>query len=147
MAEQSTATVSRVAQRRVWVINNHTEEYTETFKNKTYVIPPNGEKKVLLPFLTARKFLAQGKPPAERHPRTGEWLHKPKALQTVELTEEERKSLDKGLDLAAESKKEENAFKNMCMICNKQFKTAPALKAHTTKDHPNAVAAEDEEEK
>ena len=142
---QTVQTVSRISNRRVWVINHDKEEYVEKFKATTYRIPPNGEKKVLLPFLTARKFLAQGKPPAEQNPADRTWLVKPKALQTIELTEEERKKLDGGLNLEAEAKKETEAFKNMCMICNKKLKTPAVFKAHMAKEHPDAVQAEDDD--
>ena len=124
--------------RKVWVINSYHEAYEEEFRGKAYVIPPNGEKKVLMPFLAANRFLGQVTPIPEQLPN-GNFKSPPKALQIVELTEEEKLSGDqvKGPD-------PEEQVSLKCMLCGTQAISEKGLKIHMTKIHPHAEPVKDE---
>jgi hypothetical protein len=122
--------------RKVWVINHHTETHKEDFRGSEMVIPPNGEKKVLMPYLAARRFLAQVTPLGEKLPN-GQWKTPPKALETVELTPAERMVID-GItpeELAKNANAVEEALKLQCQICQFQAKDSRGLKIHMTKEH------------
>jgi hypothetical protein len=123
--------------RLVWVLNRDTEPYTEKFRDEFITVPPNKEKKVKMPFLEARQFLGQGKPPAEKDVE-GNYLpgKRPKALYTIDLTVDELGGNSKTLDVAM--KATEAAIANKCMICNKQMGSEYALKVHLANMHPDA---------
>jgi len=122
--------------RKVWVINHYSEEYKEEFRGATIKVPPDGQKKLLMPFLAARRFLGQVTPVGEQLPN-GKWKDPPKALATVELTPAERKAID-GIspeDLAKNADAVEKALRLQCQICQFQAKDDRGLKIHTTKEH------------
>ncbi len=74
--------------RKVWVLNSHTEDYVEEFRGDKVRVPANNEKALIMPYLEARRFLGQPKAPAEVGV-DGKFITGPKALRTVELTDEE----------------------------------------------------------
>lgn len=134
--ESAAATIIPDTNRKVWVINNHTETYKEEFRGEFISIPPNGEKKKLMPYLAARRFLAQVTSPGEKLPN-GQWKSPPKALATVELTPAERMVID-GItpeDIARNANAVEEALKLQCQICQFQAKDSRGLKIHMTKEH------------
>lgn len=89
MAEPMIGANSTGSNRLVWIVNHNRSDYTEEFRGEKLSIPANAEKKVLMPFLAARRFLGQPKAPATVL-ADGTFLNMPKALETVELTDEER---------------------------------------------------------
>jgi len=89
MAEPVVGANATGSNRKVWVVNNNKDTYTEEFRGEEMKIPGNGVKKVLMPFLAARRFLGQPKAPAEMLPN-GTFRNMPKALETIELTDDER---------------------------------------------------------
>lgn len=96
--------------RKVWVLNRDTEDYSEEFRGQTVTVPANMKKELLMPFLEARRFLGQPKAPANIKV-DGTYDTRPKALLTVELTDEEMEEIEglskKAIDqkVKAENKK------------------------------------------
>lgn len=124
MNDQVIATGGRL----VWVLNRDHQEYREDYNGTMIVVPPNNEKKVKMPFLDARKFLARGKAPAQYQP-DGRRLVGPKSLYTEEIPEELEKE-DRKLRGLPDTHK--------CMICNEEFDKAKALNMHVIRRHPDA---------
>jgi hypothetical protein len=89
MAEPVIGANSTGSNRKVWVVNNNRDTYVEDFRGEKMAIPGGAQKKVLMPYLAARRFLGQPKAPATIL-ADGTFLNMPKALETVELTDEER---------------------------------------------------------
>lgn len=141
----STAFTKIIGSRKVCVINLNDQPYVEEFKGENIVIPPNGERKVFMPFWKASKFKSSCiAPPAMDI--TGERVKggMVKMIKVVELTEDERMKLGEMTpdELAAKQVEAEEALGNMCGQCGYQAKTVQGLKMHTTKNHPEAVAVE-----
>lgn len=112
--------------RKVWVVNNHSEPYTEVFRGETITIPPNGAKEIQMGYLKAERFLGQPKPPGEQAP-DGTWLSTPKALKIVELSDDERGH-----------KRSEPKPSFSCMLCEFEAQNEAGLKRHMTVKHPDA---------
>lgn len=89
MAEPVIGADKTSSNRKVWIINHNRDTYVEDFRGEKISIPGKEEKKVLMPYLAARRFLGQPKAPATVL-ADGSFLNMPKALETVELTDEER---------------------------------------------------------
>jgi hypothetical protein len=129
------------ANRKVWIINTSKYVYSEDFRGDKITVPPFGEKKVLLGWLAANRFLGQGKPPARYLPDNitlAPGSPPPKALKIVELTSDERLEIEgkTKADVVKEVKKEEEMAKLKCAICGGQFLGQKGLKTHCTKMHP-----------
>lgn len=105
--------VTQEMNRLVWVLNNHHEAYTEDFRGDKITVPANREKigktflegGNLMPYLAARKFLGQPKTAGYILP-DGRWFTPPKALETVELTTDEKRKYDAKM-APAETEEEE----------------------------------------
>lgn len=129
-AEHVQDTTKPITARKVFVINNGSQEYVESFKGTTYRIPPNGVKEILMPFLEARKFLARpnGLYQADNQ---GNVLDMGKPLATIELSDEERMEHDPTMLPADMRKKVEHADKE---IAEKQSEFGKKLGASLTKE-------------
>lgn len=123
---------SKWARRPVWVINDYHEPYKEDFRGSEVVIPPNGEKKVKMPFVSARRFLGQPIGMPEQLPN-GQFKSAPKMLRTLELPIDELAKL-------GYAKKEANN-ELMCPLCGIEAKTAQGLSVHIGKMHADAQRA------
>jgi hypothetical protein len=122
--------------RLVWVLNRDSVSYTENFKGVPVTVPPFEKKELKMPFLEARQFLGQGKPPAKQDAQ-GNWLIRPKALYTSDLTKEEKLgTINEVIEKNAHDA--EKASVNKCMICNKVMTTEHALKVHIANMHEGA---------
>jgi len=122
--------------RPVWVVNTHNEPYTEVYRGKAITVPPNGEKSLILPYLKARKFLGQPKAPADKFPN-GQWRSQPKALATIEMTDDERANHE-GKDISKIQKEiadKEKAMSLKCSLCEFVSKDTRGLKTHMTRMH------------
>lgn len=145
MIEPAGERVRANTNRKVWVINNWTKPHVEEFRGEKITIPPNGEKKVLMPFLKARRFLGQTWPLFDPLPdgsyREGE---APKMLKVVELTHEDRLRLE-GIT-PEEAKKialeEEKALRLRCSYCGFQAVSDKGLKIHMSKNHEGVEPVE-----
>lgn len=148
--EANTQFSSANTNRKVWVVNNGTQEYQEMFRGDNIVVPPNGEKKVLMPFLAARRFLGQPVVAAEQIQRPdGTFMGVPKMLETIEISIKEAKELF-GTDekkLAKEIKEQEEKAALMCALCGYQTTSPKGLKIHTTKEHPNREPVKEDDSK
>lgn len=135
----------RPSSRKVWVVNQHTETYSEEFRGRRIDIPANSRKEVLMPLLEAERFLGQPKAPGRQRP-DGSWETPPKALKIVELTEDEIKKIEgkTSVDLKKELKEEEKSAKHSCAICGGEMKTPAALKRHITMNHPEFEPVKEE---
>jgi hypothetical protein len=135
--------------RKVWIINTSKYEYTENFRGSPITVPPNGEKKTLMTILAAERFKGQPKAPAEYLPngQLAPNSPKPKALQIVELTDEEREKIEgkSKEQVAKDVKKEEQAEKSVCSICGGKFKGEMGLKVHLKAMHPEYEPVSSEE--
>ena len=145
MATPNAMDIPKVSNRKVWVINNWNQDYTEEFQGKKWTIPSNGKKEVLMPVIEASVFLGQGKPPAVFLP-DGKTLAPgslpPKMLQTVELTAEEIEKLDGGIEKRKlRAKEEEDQAKGECSICGVHL-TEKGLKLHVQRIHPEYELSE-----
>ena len=123
--------------RPVYVVNSYHEEYREVFRGKEIVIPPNGERKVKMPYLMARRFLGQPVAIPETLPN-GSIKGSPKSLQTIELSHDE---------LEREGfvpKKGKSANELLCPLCGFEGKTAQGLSVHIAKQHADAQRAPSE---
>lgn len=104
--------------RYVWVLNNHHEDYVEDFRGDKITVPANREKIAkpftsggnLMQFLAARKFLGQPKTAGHILPN-GVWFTPPKALETVELTQDEKLKYDAKNAAKVEAEEEETTPK------------------------------------
>ena len=139
MATPNAMDIPKPSNRKVWVINNWTQDYTEEFQGVKITIPKNGEKKVLMPVIEASVFLGQGKPPAVFAP-DGKTLtpgsYPPKMLQQIELTPDEIDQLDGGVEARiAKVKEDEDKAKGTCSICGAEF-TEKGLNLHVQRIHP-----------
>lgn len=122
MAEPSTVVDAPIYDRKVWVVSNlevpRGEDpsdyyYREDFRGRIIEVPPKlydeeldsyrVQKKVLMNFLEARRFLGKAVPPAEPNPDGSYMDHKTfridprkfgKPLKMVELTAKEKAELD-----------------------------------------------------
>lgn len=122
--------------RLVWVLNRDSVPYTENFKDTPITVPPNELKALKMPFLEARQFLGQGKPPAKQD-ATGRWIVRPKALYTQDLTADEKKgTINEVIERNAVDA--EKAAAHKCMICNKGMGSEFALKVHMASSHEGA---------
>jgi hypothetical protein len=139
MATPYAMDIPKPSNRKVWVINNWTDDYTEEFQGVKITVPKNGKKELLMPVIEASVFLGQGKPPAVFAP-DGKTLtpgsFPPKMLKTVELTPEEIEKLDGGVEARVTKFKEDEAkAKGTCSICGSEF-TEKGLKLHVQRIHP-----------
>lgn len=138
--EPQALNVTADTNRLIWVINNYTRSHVENFRGKVIDIPPNGEKKRLMPYLAACRFIGQMWPCAEPLPngtyRAGE---SPKMLQLIELTPKEREKFE-GLTPAQamqKAREQEESFKTLCNKCGFQAASEKGLKIHMAKNHPD----------
>lgn len=138
--------LGRPYNRKVWVVNMWDRPYTEQFRGESITVPPNGEKKVQMGYVEARRFLGQSKPPAHfiDGPNGKEWNPKsepPKMLKVVELDEGDYSDLGiSEQQLKAEAKAEFKDASMACALCGKVFKNAKGVEIHTSTQHPNAMA-------
>ena len=132
------------ASRKVYVCNRYHEAYRETWKGREIVVPPNGEKELLMPVLEANRFL--GRPTVvvtqnDLRP-DGSFPQIPKALYIVELTRDERKKLEGKTD--EDLDKEKNQKLNLCSVCGDSFPTEKGLGLHVRFKHSDKTAVKDE---
>ncbi len=137
--------IPKVSNRKVWVINDWKDDYTEEFQGVKVTIPGGGVKKTLMPIIEASVFLGQGKPPAVFAP-DGKTLvpgsPPPKMLRTAELTPEEIESLDGGIaKRVSQAKADEEKARGTCSICGSSF-TEKGLKLHVQRIHPEYEISE-----
>lgn len=81
--------ISPATARLVWVRNSANIYYEEEFKGNALRIPPKGEKKVLMPIIEARRFLAQPNGKLYEEDNEGRVINIGKPLFTTELSEKE----------------------------------------------------------
>ena len=134
--EPNTQSWTADTNRKVWVINDYTEPYTESFRGDEYTIPPNGEKKVLMPFLAARRFLGQSVGVPDQLP-DGSFKTPPKMLKTVELTAEEAEDVFGITNPEKVAKEAEAKAALVCTLCGTSLPTEQGMKVHMSRMHPD----------
>jgi len=138
---------SRGSNRMVWILNSHTEAYTEKFRGGVEITVPANDEKImkhitkggnLCEFLAARRFIGQPKAQAQVAVN-GRYLSPPKALRTMELTETEINKLEGAAaqEKVKADKMRDKEQRNVCTLCQdgKTFATEKALRMHLMTDH------------
>lgn len=139
------------ANRLVWVLNlNPDHDYKEEFRGDKITIPKNQQripKHVndggnLMQWISARKFLGEPRAPAASTPH-GEVINIGKPLRTVELTDEERETIQG--PKPKKTKEEEQAAQNTCPLCVEPtaFASKKGLENHYKKAHPDRASIEE----
>lgn len=127
MIQPSTEFEQGRSARKVYVVNADTEPYEEEYKGEHFIIPPNMEKKVVMPAWKARKFIASAVPPKTNV--YGEMIKggRNKMLRMIEIEE------------PREYKEDPN---NKCMLCDFNAKSSAGLAKHVSSKHPERTPIE-----
>lgn len=113
--------------RKVYVYNDHTEDYSEMFRGNMVTVPAKG--KIEMAVLEANRFLSQAKAPATKLPngkfRPGVM---PKALRI-----EEKETAAEQHDRVMQDTARLNVT---CTKCGFEAQNSQGLKIHSTRQHP-----------
>lgn len=136
--EQSQSFNKILGSRKVCVINLDEKEYKEDFKGEIITIPPNGVRKVFMPFWKATKFKSSCIAPPMQD-MTGDAIKggMVKMIKVVELIESERHELGELTpeDIQKQVIQAEAKKTLTCVECGFEAKNAPGLVLHNSAKH------------